>query len=208
MKSAADIMTLSPVIPVLVIDSAETAVPLARALLAGGLRVLEVTLRSDAALASITAIAKAVPEAVVGAGTVLNAADFKRSTDAGARFIVSPGITDQILSSAKQSDIPLLAGVATAGEIMRGLDAGLAHFKFFPAQSSGGAAAVKAFAGPFAKVRFCPTGGITPTNARDYLALDNVLCVGGSWLAPEKLVANGDWKAITQLASEAAALGK
>ena len=208
MKSPAEIMNLSPVIPVLVIESADTAIALARALVEGGLRVLEVTLRSGAALPSIAAIVKALPDAVVGAGTVLNANDYKRASDAGARFIVSPGITDPLLEAARDGGIPLLPGVATAGEIMRGLDAGLTNFKFFPAESSGGAAAVKAFAGPFAQVRFCPTGGITLSNARDYLALENVLCVGGSWLAPKPLVANKDWKAVTQLASEAAALGK
>ena len=206
MKSPAEIMKLSPVIPVLVIESVDTAVPLARALVEGGLRVLEVTLRSAAALPSIAAIAKALPDAVVGAGTVLNANDYKRAADAGARFIVSPGITDPLLEAAQHSGIPLLPGVATAGEIMRGLDAGLMEFKFFPAESSGGAAAVKAFAGPFAQVRFCPTGGITLSNARDYLALENVLCVGGSWLAPKRLVDAQDWTAITGLASEAAAL--
>lgn len=208
MKSIADILKLSPVIPVLTIDNAETAVPLARALLAGGLRVLEVTLRTESALAAISAIAREIPEAVVGAGTVLNADDYKRACDTGVRFIVSPGLTDQIRDVARKHTVPLLPGVVTASEIMRGLDAGLSHFKFFPAESSGGAAAVKAFAGPFAQVRFCPTGGITPDNARDYLALKNVSCVGGTWLAPKHLVDNKNWTAITELASNAAALGK
>lgn len=208
MKSIADILKLSPVIPVLTIDNAETAVPLARALLAGGLRVLEVTLRTESALAAISAIAREIPEAVVGAGTVLNADDYKRACDTGVRFIVSPGLTDQIRDVARKHTVPLLPGVVTASEIMRGLDAGLSHFKFFPAESSGGAAAVKAFAGPFAQVRFCPTGGITPDNARDYLALKNVSCVGGTWLAPKHLVDNKNWTAITDLASNAAALGK
>lgn len=208
MKSIADILKLSPVIPVLTIDNAETAVPLARALLAGGLRVLEVTLRTESALAAISAIAREIPEAVVGAGTVLNADDYKRACDTGVRFIVSPGLTDQIRDVVRKHTVPLLPGVVTASEIMRGLDAGLSHFKFFPAESSGGAAAVKAFAGPFAQVRFCPTGGITPDNARDYLALKNVSCVGGTWLAPKHLVDNKNWTAITELASNAAALGK
>jgi 2-dehydro-3-deoxyphosphogluconate aldolase/(4S)-4-hydroxy-2-oxoglutarate aldolase len=208
MKSIAEILKLSPVIPVLTIDSADVAVPLARALVAGGLRVLEVTLRTDAALTAISAIARAVPEAVVGAGTVLNADDYKRACDSGARFIVSPGLTDAVRDVAKKHSVPLLPGVVTASEIMRGLDAGLTHFKFFPAESSGGAAAVKAFGGPFAQVRFCPTGGVTPDNARDYLALKNVVCVGGTWLAPKQLVDGQDWTAITELASAAAALGK
>jgi len=208
MKSIAEIVKLSPVIPVLTIESADTAVPLARALVSGGLRVLEVTLRTEAALPAISAIARAVPEAVVGAGTVLNAEDYKRACDVGARFIVSPGLTDTIRDVAKKHTIPLLPGVVTASEIMRGLEAGLTHFKFFPAESSGGAAAVKAFAGPFAHVRFCPTGGVTPDNARDYLSLKNVVCVGGTWLAPKHLLDNQDWTAITELASAAAALGK
>jgi 2-dehydro-3-deoxyphosphogluconate aldolase / (4S)-4-hydroxy-2-oxoglutarate aldolase len=208
MKSITDILKLSPVIPVLTIDSADTAVPLARALLDGGLRVLEVTLRTEAALAAIGAIARAVPDAVVGAGTVLNADSYKRACDIGARFIVTPGLTEAIRDVAKKHTVPLLPGVATASEIMRGLETGLSHFKFFPAESSGGAAAVKAFAGPFAQVRFCPTGGVTPDNARDYLALKNVVCVGGTWLAPNHLVDSQDWAAITELARAAAALGK
>ena len=208
MKSIAEILKLSPVIPVLTIETADAAVPLARALLAGGLRVLEVTLRTEAALTAIAAIVREIPEAVVGAGTVLNADDYKRACDIGVRFIVSPGLTDQLRDIARKHSVPLLPGVVTASEIMRGLDAGLSHFKFFPAESSGGAAAVKAFAGPFAQVRFCPTGGVTLDNARDYLALKNVACVGGTWLAPKHLVDNKDWAAITELASDAAALGK
>jgi 2-dehydro-3-deoxyphosphogluconate aldolase/(4S)-4-hydroxy-2-oxoglutarate aldolase len=208
MKSIAEILKLSPVIPVLTIESAEAAVPIARALLDGGLRVLEVTLRTEAALAAISAIARALPEAVVGAGTVLNADSYKRACDSGARFIVSPGLTEAIRDVEKKHTVPLLPGVVTASEIMRGLEAGFTHFKFFPAESSGGAAAVKAFAGPFAQVRFCPTGGVTPDNARDYLALKNVTCVGGTWLAPKQLVDSRDWAAITELASAAAALGK
>lgn len=208
MRAVADILKLSPVIPVLTINSADTAIPLARALIDGGLRVLEVTLRTDAAIASISAIARSVPDAIVGAGTVLDADQYKRACDAGARFIVSPGLTNALLETAKRSGTPLLPGVVTASEIMRGHEAGLSHFKFFPAESSGGVAAVKAFAGPFAQVPFCPTGGITPDNARDYLALKNVVCVGGTWLAPKQLVDNRDWTAITELASEAAKLGK
>jgi 2-dehydro-3-deoxyphosphogluconate aldolase/(4S)-4-hydroxy-2-oxoglutarate aldolase len=208
MKAVAEILKLSPVIAVLTIDSADSAVPLARALLAGGLRVLEVPLRTDAGLPAISAIARGVPEVVVGAGTVLDSEHYKQACDAGARFIVSPGLTASLLETAKRSATPLLPGVVTASEIMRGLEGGLSHFKFFPAESSGGAAAVKAFAGPFAHVRFCPTGGITPDNAHDYLSLKNVACVGGTWLAPKQLVDNKDWAAITELASAAAALGK
>jgi len=203
MKAIAEILKLSPVIPVLTIESADTAVPLARALLHGGLRVLEVTLRTEVGLAAIAAIAHAVPEAVVGAGTVLNTDDYKRACDAGARFIVSPGLTDQIRDVARKHSVPLLPGVVTASEIMRGLEAGLSHFKLFPAESSGGAAAVKAFAGPFAHVRFCPTGGITLRTLRSYLELANVLCVGGSWLTPASAVARRDWKRIEALARAA-----
>jgi 2-dehydro-3-deoxyphosphogluconate aldolase/(4S)-4-hydroxy-2-oxoglutarate aldolase len=200
------LMGLAPVIPVLVIDEEAHAVPLARALAAGGVRALEVTLRTPAALAAIREIAAAVPEATVGAGTVLNAKDLDAAVGAGARFIVSPGLTDGLAAAAVAARVPLLPGVATAGEIMRGLDLGLTRFKFFPAETSGGAAAVAAFGGPFPNIRFCPTGGIKLSNARDYLSLANVGCVGGSWLAPKDKLRAGDWAGIEQLARDAAAL--
>ena len=200
------IMTAGPVIPVLVIARESDAIPLAHALVKGGVRVLEVTLRSDAALAAIKAIAREVPGAIVGAGTVLNAEHLRRSVDAGAQFIVSPGLTDNVARAAQDAHIPFLPGVATSSEIMRALDLGLAHVKFFPAETSGGAPAVNAFAGPFPDLRFCPTGGITPELASEYLKLSNVLCVGGSWLAPKDEVAAGDWAKIERLAKEAAAL--
>jgi 2-dehydro-3-deoxyphosphogluconate aldolase/(4S)-4-hydroxy-2-oxoglutarate aldolase len=200
------LMRLSPVIPVLVVDDAGHAGPLAQALCAGGLPVLEVTLRTPAALDAIRRMSAQAPEAVVGAGTVLNADDLNRAVDAGARFIVSPGLTPALARAAQDAGVPLLAGVATCGEIMAGLDLGLDHFKFFPAETIGDAAALKAIAGPLGHVRFCPTGGITLQNAPGYLALPNVLCVGGSWVAPKDAVAAGDWARIEGLAREASAL--
>lgn len=175
------IMRTAPVIPVLVIEDAAYARPMAEALVAGGLAVLEVTLRTPAALEVITEM-KSVPGAIVGAGTVLNEADLRASIDAGAEFIVSPGLTEPLGRAAIASGIPFLPGIANAGDIMRGLDMGLAHFKFFPAEASGGIAALKALAAPFYQCRFCPTGGITAATAPNWLSLDPVLCVGGSWV--------------------------
>jgi 2-dehydro-3-deoxyphosphogluconate aldolase / (4S)-4-hydroxy-2-oxoglutarate aldolase len=177
------IMAVSPVIPVLVIDDVAHALPIAEALVAGGLRVLEVTLRTSCALEVIAEMAK-VEGAIVGAGTVLNEADLRASIDAGAQFIVSPGITEPLGKAAIASGIPFLPGTANAGDIMRGLDMGLTHFKFFPAEAAGGIKALKSLAAPFGHVRFCPTGGITQATAPDWLALEAVLCVGGSWIVP------------------------
>jgi 2-dehydro-3-deoxyphosphogluconate aldolase/(4S)-4-hydroxy-2-oxoglutarate aldolase len=204
--SAAELMRIGPVIPVLTIMRAAEAVPLARALLAGGVGVLEVTLRTSEALAAIEAIAREVPDAIVGAGTVLNPADLDRAKSAGARFIVTPGLTEPLLEATVASALPFLPGVATASELMRGMDAGLDHFKFFPAEAAGGPAMLKALHGPFADCRFCPTGGITADNAGAYLALPNVVCVGGGWLAPMDAIAGGDWALITGLARAASAL--
>ena len=167
----------------LVIDDAAHARPIAETLVKNGLRALEVTLRTPAALEAIAEMTR-VEGAVVGAGTVLNAADLRSSLDAGARFIVSPGLTEPLVDAAFAAGVPVLPGVATAGDIMRGLDLGLSHFKFFPAEAAGGRAALKSLAGPFFQVRFCPTGGVTPENAADWLAIPSVLCVGGSWLVP------------------------
>jgi 2-dehydro-3-deoxyphosphogluconate aldolase/(4S)-4-hydroxy-2-oxoglutarate aldolase len=200
------VMTLSPVIPVVVIEDLDKAVPLARALTAGGLYAIEVTLRTACAIEAIKAIAAEVPEAVVGAGTVLNGRQYDQATAAGARFIVSPGLTEGLLAAAANSAAPLLPGTANASDIMRGLDAGLTHFKFFPAETSGGPAAIKALGGPFGEVRFCPTGGISLSKAGAYLSLPNVLCVGGAWVCPADLVAAGDWEQVTALAREASAL--
>ena len=208
MVTTPEVMALCPVIPVLTIEKASDAVPLARALVAGGLKVLEITLRTPAAIEAIEAIAREVPGAVTGAGTVLNARDWARAEKAGAQFIVSPGLTDPLIRVAAGSTLAFLPGVATAGELMRGLDAGLTSFKFFPAETSGGAPALKALYGPFADIRFCPTGGITAKTARDYLALPNVLCVGGGWVAPNDAIASGDWERITELARAASALSE
>jgi 2-dehydro-3-deoxyphosphogluconate aldolase/(4S)-4-hydroxy-2-oxoglutarate aldolase len=178
------IMRTSPVIPVLVIEDVAHAEPVARALVAGGLKVLEVTLRTACALDAIAAM-KRVPGAIVGAGTVLNPQDLAAAISAGSEFIVSPGLTDTLGKAAVASGIPFLPGVANAGDIMRGLDLGLSEFKFFPAETSGGRPALKALAGPFGQVRFCPTGGITLASAPEWLALEPVLCVGGSWMVPK-----------------------
>ena len=196
------IMRTSPVIPVLVIEDAAHARPIAEALVAGGLKVLEVTLRTAAALDVIREM-KAVPGAIVGAGTVLNESDLRASLDAGSEFIVSPGLTEPLGRAAMASGIPFLPGVANAGDIMRGLDLGLGHFKFFPASTSGGLPALKALAGPFGAVKFCPTGGISLETAPEWLAADPVLCVGGSWVVGKGAP---DPAAITKAAAQAAAL--
>ncbi|SNR58166.1 bifunctional 4-hydroxy-2-oxoglutarate aldolase/2-dehydro-3-deoxy-phosphogluconate aldolase [Puniceibacterium sediminis] len=196
---------LAPVIPVLVIDDASSARALAEALVAGGLPALEVTLRTPAALDAIREMAK-VEGGTVGAGTLLTPADVKAAVAAGAKFGVSPGATDTILSACENADLPILPGAATASEVMRLLERGYTVQKFFPAEANGGAPALKAIGAPIPQVRFCPTGGVSLKNADDYLSLSNTLCVGGSWVAPKDLVAKGDWKAIEELAREAAAL--
>lgn len=201
MTNPSAVMKLSPVVPVLVIEDAAYARPIAEALVAGGLFALEVTLRTAAALEVIAEMAK-VQGAVVGAGTVLNEADLRASIDAGAQFIVSPGLTEPLGKAAIASGIPFLPGIANAGDIMRGLDLGLTHFKFFPAEASGGIKALKAITGPFGQCKFCPTGGITQASAPDWLALDAVLCVGGSWIVPPGAP---DVAAITEAARKASA---
>lgn len=201
--SAAGILSLSRVIPVMVIEEIETAVPLARALVEGGIRVLEITLRTDVAIEAITRIAGEVEGAVVGAGTVLDARQLESTRRAGAQFAISPGLTASLLSAAKAEGQILIPGIATLSELMEGLEAGLDRFKFFPAEAAGGIPMLKAIQGPIPGVRFCPTGGITPLNFRDYLALANVACVGGSWLSPRQRVAERDWSAITALARAA-----
>jgi len=196
---------MAPVIPVLVIEDAAQAVPLARALVAGGLPVIEVTLRTDAALGAIRAMA-GVEGAVVGAGTLLNGADVARARAAGARFGVSPGATEGLLDAGAGEDLPLLCGTATPSEAMRLLERGLTVAKFFPAVANGGPAVLRAWAGPLPQMRFCPTGGIGAADAGDWLGLPNVMCVGGSWIAPRRMVAEGDWAGITALARAAAGL--
>ena len=204
MVDARSILEMAPVIPVIAISELEHAVPLAEALVAGGLPVLEVTLRTDCALQAISAIADAVPDAIVGAGTVINDAQFDAVCAAGSRFVVSPGLTPALLETAAASDVPLIPGVATVSEIMLALDAGIDCLKFFPAEASGGAPALRAFAGPLPQVSFCPTGGVGLHNIGDYLALPTVLTVGGSWLTPAARIEAGDWDGIRQLAAEAA----
>jgi 2-dehydro-3-deoxyphosphogluconate aldolase / (4S)-4-hydroxy-2-oxoglutarate aldolase len=195
-----------PVIPVLLIDKAADAVPLARALAAGGLPAIEITLRTAAALDAIRAVASEVPGAIVGAGTILNARQYEEAAKAGSRFIVSPGATKQIRDAADNSDVPLLPGAITPSEIMAMREEGYTHLKFFPAEQAGGAAFLKALSSPLAGTVFCPTGGISLANARTYLSLPNVICVGGSWVAPKELVEAGEWDKITTLAKEAAGL--
>ena len=198
---------LAPVIPVLVITTRDHAAPLARALVAGGLPVLEVTLRTPAALDVIRAMAE-VPGGMVGAGTLLTPADVRAAKAAGARFGVSPGATDRLLAACEEEDLPLLPGAATATEVMALLERGYNVQKFFPAEANGGAPALKAIGAPIAQVKFCPTGGVTLKNAPDYLGLSNVLCVGGSWVAPNALMEAGDWAGIERLAREAAGLSR
>jgi 2-dehydro-3-deoxyphosphogluconate aldolase/(4S)-4-hydroxy-2-oxoglutarate aldolase len=204
--SALEVMQDAPVIPVIVLEDVAHAVPLARALVAGGIRMLEVTLRTRVALACIEKIAKDVPEAVVGAGTVRSAADAQAAAMAGARFAVSPGYTHAIGKACHELQLALLPGVATGSEILAAQEDGYTALKFFPAMQSGGAGMLKAWYGPFNDIRFCPTGGVTAANAAELLALPNVECVGGSWLTPADAVARGDWARITRLASEAAQL--
>ena len=203
MTSIGQIMRTAPVIPVLVIDDAHHARELAEALVSGGLRVLEVTLRTPAAIDAIRRM-NLVPGAIVGAGTVVNQAQLDEVRAAGAEFIVSPGLTEGLAHAVAATGIPYLPGVATAGEVMRGLDLGLTHFKFFPAEAAGGIEALKALAAPFAQCRFCPTGGVSAGTAADWLALDQVLCVGGSWIVPR----GATLAQVETLAREAAALAR
>ena len=204
--TAEELLRAGPVMPVLVIRDAGQAVDLATALVAGGIRTLEVTLRTPAALDAIRQIRDRVPGALVGAGTVLSPTDWQRAQDAGAMFGISPGLTPALLAATRLSSLPFVPGVATASEAMTALDAGFTAMKLFPAEAVGGQALLKSLHGPLPQLLFCPTGGIHPGNAAAYLALPNVGCVGGSWLAPEAMLAAHDWQAITALAREAAAL--
>jgi len=206
--SSLQVMQDAPVIPVIVLNDVAHAVPMARALVAGGIRMLEVTLRTPAALACIEAIARAVPEAVVGAGTVRTKADAQAAANAGALFAVSPGYTSAVGQACRDAGMSLLPGVATGGEIMMAQEDGFTELKFFPAMQAGGPAMLKAWSGPFFDVKFCPTGGVTLQNAPEFLALPNVVCVGGSWLVPADAMAAGDWARITQLARDTTSLKK
>lgn len=199
-------LRLAPVVPVVIIDDARAAVPMARALVAGGIPAIEVTLRTPAALDAIKAIAEEVEGAVVGVGTVLSAKDLRAAHKAGARFAVSPGVSPGLLDAADDSELPLLPGVATAGEAMTLLERGYRHLKFFPAVPAGGHKLLGTWASPLPQITFCPTGGITLASAPEFLALPNVVCVGGSWLTPADKLRSGDWAGIEQLAREAALL--
>jgi 2-dehydro-3-deoxyphosphogluconate aldolase/(4S)-4-hydroxy-2-oxoglutarate aldolase len=202
----ASILALAPVVPVVIVDDAAHAVPMARALVAGGIRAIEVTLRTPAALDAVREIAAGVEGAVVGVGTVLDGTQLEAARKAGARFAVSPGASPKLLDAADANELPLLPGVATAGEAMTLLERGYRHLKFFPAVPTGGAKLLSAWASPLPRIRFCPTGGISHANAPDFLALPNVACVGGSWLTPPDKLAGRDWAGIERLAREAAAL--
>ncbi|MGW0667685.1 bifunctional 4-hydroxy-2-oxoglutarate aldolase/2-dehydro-3-deoxy-phosphogluconate aldolase [Streptomyces sp. NPDC002746] len=200
------VLDLAPVVPVVVLEDAADAVPLARALVAGGLPAIEVTLRTAAALDAIRAIAAEVPDAVVGAGTVISARNVSDTVAAGARFLVSPGWTDALLDAMKASGVPFLPGVSTTSEVVALLERGVTEMKFFPAEAAGSTAYLKALSAPLPQARFCPTGGISLASAPSYLALPNVGCVGGSWMVPADAVTAGDWARVERLAAEAAAL--
>ncbi|WP_413756966.1 bifunctional 4-hydroxy-2-oxoglutarate aldolase/2-dehydro-3-deoxy-phosphogluconate aldolase [Streptomyces sp. MMBL 11-3] len=206
LSSLPSVLELAPVVPVVVVEDVSDAVPLARALVAGGLPAIEVTLRTPVALDAIRAIADAVPDAVVGAGTVISPGQVADSVAAGARFLVSPGWTDALLDAMRGSGVPFLPGVSTTSEVVALLERGVTDMKFFPAEAAGGAAYLKSLGGPLPQARFCPTGGIGPAVAPEYLALPNVLCVGGSWMLPADAVAGGDWARVEELAREAAGL--
>lgn len=206
--NVSQILQISPVMPVVVIEDASLAVPLARALVNGGIRVMEITLRTPAALESIKAIAREVPDISVGAGTIINVRDLHLAREAGASFGISPGANPELLSAGRETDWPYLPGAMTPSEVMAAVEAGYTTLKFFPAAQAGGVSMLKAFFGPFSKVTFCPTGGISIATAPDYLSLPNVSCVGGSWLTPADRIAARDWSAITELARNACLLRK
>ena len=197
-----DIFNMGPIVPVLVINNVADALPIAEALLTAGVKVLEVTLRTPAALDVISAIARELPEAIIGSGTVTNRQQLQQSYDAGAKFAISPGLTKDLLQAGNEANIALIPGISSISELMDGADYGYDHLKFFPAEASGGVNAIKSIGGPFPDIRFCPTGGINLNNVRDYLALPNVVCCGGSWLVSNDIVENKNWSEITRLANQ------
>lgn len=203
-----EILQTGPIVPVMVIEDLAHAVPLSQALVRGGIRVLEITLRTDCALDAIRIVVEEVPDALVGAGTVLNGDQYRQVVDGGGKFAISPGFTEALVRAAQNGPIPIIPGVATPSEIMAGMELGLEVFKFFPAEINGGAKALKAVSSPLGDLLFCPTGGVKPNNAAEYLALPQVPCVGGSWVCPKDLVSRGDWEAIEELAREAVKLGE
>ncbi|GAA9458442.1 bifunctional 4-hydroxy-2-oxoglutarate aldolase/2-dehydro-3-deoxy-phosphogluconate aldolase [Helicobacter pylori] len=194
-----EILQISPIVPVVVIENIKDAVPLAQSLIEGGIQIIEVTLRSSCALEAIELIAKNVPKMRVGAGTILNPAQLEQAQNRGAEFLISPGLTIKLLEYAKKKDMPLIPGVSSSSEVMQALELGYSTLKFFPAEYCGGVKLLNAFNGPFKGVKFCPTGGISADNMRSYLNLENVLCVGGSWLTPKNLIQNKEWDKITEI---------
>ncbi|WQW24552.1 bifunctional 4-hydroxy-2-oxoglutarate aldolase/2-dehydro-3-deoxy-phosphogluconate aldolase [Helicobacter pylori] len=201
-----EILQISPIVPVVVIENIKDAVPLAQSLIEGGIPIIEVTLRSSCALEAIELIAKNVPKMHVGAGTILNPTQLEQAQNRGAEFLISPGLTIKLLEHAKKKDMPLIPGVSSSSEVMQALELGYHALKFFPAEYCGGVKLLNAFNGPFKGVKFCPTGGISADNMRSYLALENVVCVGGSWLTPKDLVQNKEWDKITEICKRALAL--
>ncbi|PDW63383.1 keto-deoxy-phosphogluconate aldolase [Helicobacter pylori] len=201
-----EILQISPIVPVVVIENIKDAVPLAQSLIEGGIPIIEVTLRSSCALEAIELIAKNVPKMRVGAGTILNPTQLEQAQNRGAEFLISPGLTPSLLEHAKKKDMPLIPGVSSSSEVMQALELGYSALKFFPAEYCGGVKLLNAFNGPFKGVKFCPTGGISADNMRSYLNLENVLCVGGSWLTPKDLIQNKEWDKITEICKRALAL--
>jgi len=201
--TAFEVMKISPIVPVIALERVEDALPLAEALLEGGIAIMEITLRTQAGLESIEAIAKAMPEMNVGAGTVINCSGFQHAVDHGSQFVFSPGINEELMLASRDLEIALIPGVATASEVMMAQNNGFEQCKLFPATVAGGTAALKAFSGPFASMQFCPTGGVSLENLNDFLSLNNVLCVGGSWIVPKDAIAAKDFKKITKLSKEA-----
>jgi len=200
--SPKEIFAMGPIVPVLVIKNVEDALPIAKALIAAGIKVLEVTLRTPAALDAIRIIAKELPEAMIGAGTVTNREMLQRCEEAGAKFAISPGLTKDLLQAGNEGNIALIPGISSISEMMDAIDYGYDHLKFFPAEASGGVKAIQSIGGPFPNIRFCPTGGININNVNDYLALKNVACCGGSWLVTDEIVKNKNWSAITELSNQ------
>ncbi|GAA9027464.1 bifunctional 4-hydroxy-2-oxoglutarate aldolase/2-dehydro-3-deoxy-phosphogluconate aldolase [Helicobacter pylori] len=201
-----EILQISPIVPVVVIENIKDAVPLAQSLIEGGIHIIEVTLRSSCALEAIELIAKNVPKMRVGAGTILNPTQLEQAQNRGAEFLISPGLTIKLLEYAKKKDMPLIPGVSSSSEVMQALELGYSALKFFPAEYCGGVKLLNAFNGPFKGVKFCPTGGISADNMRSYLNLENVLCVGGSWLTPKNLIQNKEWDKITEICKQSLAL--
>ncbi|MGL2642899.1 bifunctional 4-hydroxy-2-oxoglutarate aldolase/2-dehydro-3-deoxy-phosphogluconate aldolase [Helicobacter pylori] len=201
-----EVLQISPIVPVVVIENIKDAVPLAQSLIEGGIPIIEVTLRSSCALEAIELIAKNVPKMRVGAGTILNLTQLEQAQNKGAEFLISPGLTIKLLEHAKKKDMPLIPGVSSSSEVMQALELGYNALKFFPAEYCGGVKLLNAFNGPFKGVKFCPTGGISADNMRSYLALENVVCVGGSWLTPKDLIQNKEWDKITEICKRALAL--